>query len=107
MDPLVYKNEIDRLTKEISTLKDSSDTPSTSSAYNILSYKYYFLVVLILGISIYLVKPKCVLTIHIDESDDESEPQIVLSKKYFAFCWLFSSLVGCLIYFLYQKYRKD
>ena len=107
MDPLVYKNEIDRLTKEISTLKDSSDSHDTSTASSILSYKYYFLIALLLGLVIYIIKPKCVLTIHMDESDDEDEPQIVLSKKYFALCWLISSLVGCLVYFVYQKYKKE
>ena len=105
MDPLVYKNEIDRLTKEISTLKDNSDTSNIYTPSNILSYKYYFLIIFLLGIGIYIIKPKCVLMIHIDES--EEEPEIVLSKKLFAGCWLIASVIGCLIYFVYQKYKKE
>lgn len=107
MDPLVYKNEIDRLTKEISTLKDSSDTGGMSTASSILSYKYYFIIVILLGVVIYIIKPKCTLIIYTDEEDDEMEPQIVLSKKYFTICWLIFSFIGCLVYFIFQKYKKE
>lgn len=106
MDPHVYKNEIDRLTKEITSLKDNSEPMSTTT--NILSYKYYFLVFIISGLLIYIVKPKCVLTIYMDEDDeDDLKPEIVVSKKHFFLCWLATSVVSCLIYYIFTKYKKE
>lgn len=100
MDPQLYKNEIDRLSKEISTLKETTDCPTT----NIWAYKYYFLIVLIMGFILYLIQPKYILMI---DTDDEEDPKIIISTKAFFICWIISSIISCIAYYIFGKYKKE
>jgi len=105
MDPQLYKNEIDRLSKEISDIKSDTEKPCIK---NILHYKYYFIIFVSVGLLIYLIKPKCILKIEIcAKTSYEAEPEIVVSYKKFFLYWFIISLITCIAYYFYGLYKKN
>jgi flagellar biosynthesis/type III secretory pathway M-ring protein FliF/YscJ len=123
MDPQLYKKEIDRLSNEINSFKETSEKKS----FSILSYKYYFLIVILSGALTYLIKPKCILYIHKEENEDDEDEdededeqdnkkqkslqpncdvEIKVSTKKFLLCWLLFATVSCISYYLFLLYKS-
>lgn len=101
MDPHLYRNEIDRLSNEINTLKNSDDMTHTTR--NIYKYKYHVLSILLLGLVLYIVKPICILVI----DNKGYEPVIVVSKMKFIKYWIIFSVLMHIIYYLFTLYKKS
>ena len=112
MDPQLYKNEIDRLSNEINSFRETPD----KKTFSILYYKYYFLIAILSGALIYLVKPKCILYIHKqnndkededeDDADDGDHLEIKVSTKYFLLCWVCVALISCISYYIFLLYKS-
>ena len=101
MDTLQYQKEIAKLERELADINvDKTSNSSPKQKVSLGKYKNYFLVFLGTFLTLYIIKPKFLLTV----TKINDKCVILINKKKFFLVWVVLSLL--ILFFLYIKSNK-